>query len=152
MTTTVDTNWETEDKNTTTRKLQELAFDVAAGMLLGTTAGMAALVDSWIEFLETSGSSALFLSIVATTGVLTFLITSGMRRSFRVCVVAYLCGIAVIIGGFVLPGYLIAELGQVKQFLVPDLAGDGLGVVFYILTPIYIGSYLLTLSVYASFE
>lgn len=153
MTTTVDdTNWETEEKNPTTRKIQTLAFDVAAGVLLGTVAGMAAFVDAWIEFLEVSSNSVIFLSIIVICGALTFLITSGMRRSFRVCAVGYLVAIAVIVGGFVLPGYIVAELEQVKQFLVPSLAGDSLGVVFYILTPLYIGAYLFTLSVYASFE
>jgi hypothetical protein len=152
MTTTVETDWEAEDRNPMTRKIQELAFDIGSGILLGTTAGMAAFVDAWIEFLEVSSNSFVFLSFIVISGVLTFLITSGMRRSFRVCAAGYLTAMAVIIGGFVLPGYLIAELGQVKQFLVPNLAGDSLGVVFYILTPLYIGSYLLTLTVYASFE
>lgn len=153
MTTTVEeTNWEAEDKNPTTRKLQGIGFDIGAGVMLGFLAGMAAFVDAWIEFLEMTGSSIVFLSFIVISGALTFLVTSGMRRSFRVCAVAYLVAIGVIVGGFVLPGYAIAELGQVKQFLVPSLAGDALGVIFYILSPLYLGSYLLTLSVFASFE
>jgi hypothetical protein len=113
---------------------------------------MAAFVETWLGFLQFEIGSKVAFAIIVVAGGFTYTVALDLRRSIRVCTVGYLVGVVMIVLGFVLPGYLVSHLQQAKAVVVPNLMGDSFSVVFYIFSPIYVGSYLFTLSSFSMLE
>lgn len=152
MTTAMDTDWDTNNKNPATNRRRTLLFDVVAGILLGTIAGMATFVDGWSTFVAIGIDPAVFSAIILAAGALSYIITPTLRRSIRLFLVAFIVGMAVIVGSYVLPAYILPYRDGFRDLLVPRLVGDALGNAFYFYAPLFIGSYLFALCTFSLFE
>lgn len=124
-------------------RISRLSADLGVTLAVGTLAGGAAFAYDQRGFVELP--PVLLVGLVCAAGALAHIAVPSIRRSIRIGLGGGLVGIAVLLGAFVVPAYLLPYRSGFRDLLVPQLAGDALAVVVFVYLPTYLGSYLGTL-------
>ena len=126
-------------------RVRALSRTVSVGLPSGVLAGLGAFLLSQPSLTPVAGTT-LPLALVALGGGFVPLLTDRLRRSVAAMLCAYATGIAVHLGAYVAPLWVLSYPPSARDLLLPRFLGEALAVVFQY-TLAFFAAYLLVVTI-----
>ncbi|MCO8246994.1 MULTISPECIES: hypothetical protein [unclassified Haladaptatus] len=139
------TEWATDEGNDS--PLVRTLSTVGKGILTGIIGGMAAFTYTQSSLITWTINPQYILLLVASTGAFAHLLAYDLHESIRIGIVAFLSGTITLTLSWVAPLLLLPYSGTARDLLLPRLLGNALRDVLLVYAGVFLGAYLLTLTV-----
>ena len=126
-------------------RVRALSRTVSVGLPSGVLAGLGAFLLSQPSLTPVAGTT-LPLALVALGGGFVPLLTDRLRRSVAAMLCAYATGIAVHLGAYVAPLWVLSYPPSARDLLLPRFLGEALTIVFQY-TLAFFAAYLLVVTI-----
>lgn len=126
-------------------RVRALSRAVSVGLPSGVLAGLGAFLLSQPSLTPVAGTTPP-LALVALGGGFVPLLTDRLRRSVAAMLCAYATGIAVHLGAYVAPLWVLSYPPSARDLLLPRFLGEALAVVFQY-TLAFFAAYLLVVTI-----
>lgn len=126
-------------------RVRALSRAVSVGLPSGVLAGLGAFLLSQPSLTPVAGTTPP-LALVALGGGVVPLLTDRLRRSVAAMLCAYATGIAVHLGAYVAPLWVLSYPPSARDLLLPRFLGEALAVVFQY-TLAFFAAYLLVVTI-----
>lgn len=122
------------------------------GVSVGLLAGMGAFVYNMPQFLTVEVDLRVLLAPIVAAGAFAHLFAPTLRHSVRLGFVGFFVGLAVLVGAWVSPVWILGYPAGTRDFLLIDMAQKALTAAVITYSTAYASGYLLTVSVSAIWE
>jgi hypothetical protein len=127
-------------------RVRALARTISIGLPSGVLAGLGAYILSQPSLTPVSGTTPP-LALVVLGGAFVPLLSDRLRRSVAAMLCAYATGIAVHLGAYVAPLWVLSYPPTARDLLLPRFLAEALTVVFFQYTLAFFAGYLLVTTV-----
>jgi len=120
-------------------------FLVLAGSI-GVLAGMGGFVYNSTQFLAADVDGRLLLVPMFAAGVFAHVLAPSLRQSVRLGIAGFFVGLAVFVGAWLAPLFVLSFPNAAIDLLLPSMVGDVASAAFLNYSPTYLSGYLLAVS------
>lgn len=132
--------------------LHRTAAFLLEGVAVGLLAGMGAFVYNTPQFVGLGADAKLLLVPMVGAGAFAHLFASSLRDSIRLGLTGFFVGLAVFVGAWIAPLWMLSYPPTARDVLLPEMVGDVMSAAFLNYAAAYLGGYLLTVSLGAFWE
>ena len=152
MSSPTSAGWSSETREGEHDFLRRAATFLLKGLAVGLLAGMSAFVYNMPQFIATDVDSRLLLVPLIAAGAFAHLFTPTLRRSIRLGLVGFFVGLAVFVGAWTAPLWLLDYSATGRDVLLLKMSREAIAAAFINYAAAYLGGYLLTVSITAFWE